>query len=429
MDSLRGIDAFMNSNAEASVSRPQIFTVLAWYLPGYKAGGPIRSIANLVAVLGREFCFRIVTSDRDLGDTSAYPGVETDRWVPVGEANVMYLAPGWRGHLKMMALLRSVDHGTVLYLNGFFGRRYAMLAIFMNWLGLLQTRHLVVAPRGEFSSGALGIKPIRKLVYIAIASRLGLYRQLIWHASTELEAADIRRYFPEASDISILDIMQNIEQQDGRAEQSVLSIAKDIGLISGPANERTRQKRPGQLSVVFVSRISPMKNLLTAVTLLQGVSGDVSFDIYGPAEDMGYWNQCKKAIESLPANIRVEYRGTVEHARVHDVFAEHDLFLFPTLGESYGHVICEALIAGCPVLLSDQTQWRNLEEAGVGWDIPLGENGRFQTAVQQCIDADEEWYAGFVARTREYAEKLIDDPAVVEANRKMFRYASGRENL
>ena len=119
----------------------------------------------------------------------------------------------------------------------------------------------------------------------------------------------------------------------------------------------------------------------------------------------------------------------VEHARVNEVFAEHDLFLFPTLGENFGHVICEALIAGCPVLLSDQTPWRNLEEAGVGWDIPLGENGRFQTAVQQCIDADEEWYAGFVARTGEYAKKLIADPTVVEDNRRMFRYASGGSSL
>src|ERR1017187_6203195 len=138
----------MSSNSEARESRPVIFTVLAGYLPGYKGGGPIRSIANLVAVLGREFCFRIVTSDRDLRETSRYSGVETDCWTRVGEADVMYLAPGWRGCLRMMALLRSVDPDSVLYLNSFFGRRYSMLAIFMNWLGLLQTRCLLVAPRG-----------------------------------------------------------------------------------------------------------------------------------------------------------------------------------------------------------------------------------------------------------------------------------------
>jgi hypothetical protein len=49
--------------------------------------------------------------------------------------------------------------------------------------------------------------------------------------------------------------------------------------------------------------------------------------------------------------------------------------------------------------------------------------------VQQCIDANEEWYAGFVARTGEYAKKLIADPTVVEDNRRMFRYASGGSSL
>jgi hypothetical protein len=45
--------------------------------------------------------------------------------------------------------------------------------------------------------------------------------------------------------------------------------------------------------------------------------------------------------------------------------AEYDLFLFPTLGENYGHVISEALASGCPVVISDQTPWRNLEAEGI----------------------------------------------------------------
>jgi glycosyltransferase involved in cell wall biosynthesis len=124
---------------------------------------------------------------------------------------------------------------------------------------------------------------------------------------------------------------------------------------------------------VFISRISPKKNLLFALRMLQSVLGDISFDIYGPIEDARYWNRCEKAIGTLPPNVRVKYMGMVEHEKVGEVFAEHDLFLFPTLGENYGHVICEALSAGCPVLISDQTPWRHLQEEGAGWDIPLAE--------------------------------------------------------
>jgi glycosyltransferase involved in cell wall biosynthesis len=158
--------------------------------------------------------------------------------------------------------------------------------------------------------------------------------------------------------------------------------------------------------------------------MLQNVLGDVSYDIYGPVEDEEYWSECKRIISTLTPNVRVKYMGMVEHERVREVFADHDLFLFPTLGENYGHVICEALSAGCPVLISDQTPWRDLQEQGVGWDIPLEETERFRAIIQQCVDADEEWYAELVARATEYAKITASDPAIIEENRRMFRHAT-----
>jgi glycosyltransferase involved in cell wall biosynthesis len=126
----------------------------------------------------------------------------------------------------------------------------------------------------------------------------------------------------------------------------------------------------------------------------------------------------------MPPNVRVEYMGVIEHEKVGEVFAGHDLFLFPTLGENYGHVICEALIAGCPVLISDRTPWHNLQKEGAGWDIPLDEPERFHAALQQCVDADEEWYGRLVARAAAYGRMAASDPAVIEENRRMLRFAA-----
>lgn len=36
----------------------KILTLADYYLPGYKAGGPIRTLANMVDMLGDEFKFR-----------------------------------------------------------------------------------------------------------------------------------------------------------------------------------------------------------------------------------------------------------------------------------------------------------------------------------------------------------------------------------
>jgi glycosyltransferase involved in cell wall biosynthesis len=126
---------------------------------------------------------------------------------------------------------------------------------------------------------------------------------------------------------------------------------------------------------------------------------------------------------TLPANTRVRYKGKIEHEGVAQVFAENDLFLFPTLGENYGHVICESLMSGCPVLISDQTPWRNLEAEGIGWDIPLDDAERFRSVLQQCVDGDDEWFAELSQRATHYASKRASDPGILNANRELFQRA------
>ena len=54
---------------------------------------------------------------------------------------------------------------------------------------------VVLAPRGMLGAGALAIKPIKKKVLVA-ARLLGLFRGVRWHASTEVEAGDVRRGLP-----------------------------------------------------------------------------------------------------------------------------------------------------------------------------------------------------------------------------------------
>lgn len=398
--------------------------VLGVYLPGYKAGGPIRSIENLVAALGEEFDFKIITSDRDEGEEAPYPGVVPNRWVRVGGVDVMYVSPGLYGALVLCEKLCSLvdEKNTVLYANSVFNRRFSMLPVLLRWLTLCRPRCLVLAPRGEFSPGALRFKTGRKRLYLTVSKLLRMYGGLIWHASSDFEAADISRQFPRAKYIDIANILS---ASSGRAARRAVEVAtaSDIG---APAKQlgSPRRKKPGQLRVVFLARLARKKNLDGALRMLDGVSGDVTFNIYGPAEDPEYWKECQQLIAALPENIRAQYQGEIPHAAVGQALAEHDLFLFPTFGENYGHTIPEALGAGCPVLISDQTPWRNLEAEGVGWDLPLNDTERYRSVLQQCVDGGDEWYAGLSARARSYAAKRIADPAIIEANRRLFQRAA-----
>src|ERR1051325_1840700 len=129
-------------------NQPTILILLATYLPGYKAGGPVRSIANLVEAFGDEFAFRIITSDRDYRCNSPYRGVSKHQWVRVGKADVMYLPPRCTSVLPMIRAIRQTD-AEVLYINSLFSPLYSVVPMLLRWLRLIHPRTVLLAPRGE----------------------------------------------------------------------------------------------------------------------------------------------------------------------------------------------------------------------------------------------------------------------------------------
>lgn len=149
-------------------------TFVAYYLPGYKSGGPVRTIANMVEHLGDEFDFRVVTKDRDALDTEPYPDVAVNEWNRVGKAQVYYASPDSLTLRKISKLIRKTPHD-VLYLNSFFSSRFTALPLLTRRIGMLPARPVVLAPRGEFSAGALTLKSWKKRPYLLVTRMLGLY--------------------------------------------------------------------------------------------------------------------------------------------------------------------------------------------------------------------------------------------------------------
>lgn len=173
-------------------SKPAILTFVHYYLPGYKSGGPVRTIANMVERLSGELEFHIVTADRDMLDTQPYSDIIVDSWNMVGKARVFYTSPA-RCSLGSIAKLVNDTPHDVLYLNSFFDPVFTVKPLLARRLGLLPKRPTVLAPRGEFSEGALCIKSWKKGFYIKAASLFGLYHDLTWHASSNHELDDIQR--------------------------------------------------------------------------------------------------------------------------------------------------------------------------------------------------------------------------------------------
>lgn len=415
-------DSRLHAINKPSKMKKTVLILYTYYLPGIKAGGPVQSISGLVNGLKDEYIFKIICSDRDAGDRQPYTNEPFGQWYKYGEAQVLRIPPGYGGVLTMINAIRHESYD-IIYINGVWPRVFSMLPMACRRLGILPSKPMILAPRGEFSHGSLSIKNKRKMLYIKISSLLGYYKNMLWHASTHLEEMDIRRIMGNHVDAGIASSFINNVRQNRRNGSGTIVVAKDIHLIAEFRGRARTYKYEGQLRIAFVSRISPEKNLLYALRVLHGLTGNVSFNIYGPMGDEVYWNKCEEVIGRLPCNIQVKYMGVIEHERVAEVFAENHLLLLPTLGENYSHVICEALCAGCPVLISDRTPWQNLEEKGIGWDIPLEKEEQFSKILQLCVDYNEESYKVLVARASEYGKMAVSDPAVIDENRRMLEYA------
>jgi glycosyltransferase involved in cell wall biosynthesis len=194
---------------------------------------------------------------------------------------------------------------------------------------------------------------------------------------------------------------------------------KNIPNMSGGISFQLSSDDAG-LRIVFLSRISREKNLDYALRILKKVKVKVVFDIYGPAENTIYWKECQELISQLPANVMVSYLGRVDANEVINIFSRYDLFLFPTGGEAYGHVIAECLTAGTPVLISTETPWRNMQDDGLGWDIDLTREDSFIEVIEKfaLLNHDERLKQRSKIKTK-IVERLFD-PKILEANRQLF---------
>jgi glycosyltransferase involved in cell wall biosynthesis len=370
-----------------------------YYLPSFKGGGPIQSIRNLVDNFGEKIDFYILAADRDLDDKKPFSNVVVDEWIRVEKALVYYTDTRILNWRKLKTIIKNIDFD-IIYLNSFFAFKDSMIPIFLHKINSISTSRIILAPRGQFSKGALGLKSWKKKSFVAIAKFLKLYKNIDWHATTEIEKRDIESIFGYRTRVHV-------------ANNLTLNYEKY-------KFDKTLSKQQGEIKLVYIARIHPMKNLLQTLKILQKIEGKVKFSIYGPIEDKAYWDKCQNEISKLNENIEANYFGLIANDKVNEIYQEHHVAILMTLGENFGHSITEALIGGCPVIISDRTPWRNLVEFNVGYDIPLDNDGDIVSAISHYIEMDNLNYEVSSKKAFDYAKTKSNTDENINSYLKMF---------
>lgn len=340
----------------------KILIIMSGFFPGKKYGGPPVSVDNFCSLMMNDECY-IVTHDHDMGEKIAYPNITNNVWIDRDNCKVMYLSDEKYCKKTFLNIIKELRPDR-FYLQGLFQSCILPCLLIAKKMDI----KVVLAPRGELCVGALK-KKYKKLPYIAFLRINGLLKNVIYQSTSAEETDAIIKYLGvKAETINFLTNIPSIPSQ----------------------NFNRKTKEVGQAKFVFLSRIHPKKNLLSAINYFQKVEGDVIFDIYGSLEDESYWKECQKAIKNLPDNVSVNYCGLLSHDEVHSVFSKYNAFLFPTFSENYGHVIAESLSVGTPVIISNQTPWNGVNEAKAGWAFPLEDVENFVKVIQNIINWNKE---------------------------------------
>ncbi len=377
--------------------KKHILVFIDWFLPAYKAGGQIPSVYNIIKLLSNEVDFSIVTSNSDEGD-SPFKNLIFNKWTTNFGIRIIYISPENQNYSFLTHLIDN-EIFDAAYFNSFFSFRFTTLPIYIVKNNRPCSK-IILAPRGMLGKEALAIKPFKKQLFISLARFFNFYKNISWHASSELESNEIKAILGQhtqniktAIDISILPEMETVE----------------------------KEKEINSLKVFYLSRITDKKNLLGAIEILQELhKGDIQFDIIGPIGNNEYWEKCQKAINNLPENIKTNYLGAIPNYELAEILRKYHVFLFPTLNENYGHVIAESLAAACPVILSERTPWQDLEENNAGWVIKIENKQGFVEKLESMLTLDKLSYNQLANNALNYIHKKITDSSIIQDNKAIF---------
>ena len=382
------------------MTRKKVLITIDWFLPGTKSGGPVRSYANLIEHFKRDFDFYVITRDTDYCETIPYEQIQQNAWNGYNENTyIFYLSKENLNFKKIKEVYFSKSFDIVL-INGIYSWYFSILPLFLFKNKRVKT---IVSPRGMLNSQAFSVKLKKKKIFLFLAKLLGLYDGVIFHATNQTESECIKNEL---------------------GNKSTVIVAPNLPRLTISRNRKNANKKEGILNLVSIARISKEKGTLEALKGILEYSSrnesKIKFDLFGTIYNKEYWQQCEKIIKTLPNHVEISYKGSVESNKVPSLLENYDFLLMPSEGENFGHSILEAFSVGLPVIISDNTPWKNLEEKKVGWDISLNNSQNLQNVLEIAINMDQILYDKWSLNAFNLATEYYDNEEVIIANRVLL---------
>lgn len=350
--------------------------------PGENYGGPVVSIRNFIRVFSNRYEIFVVAKNHDLNINNTYKNI-IPGWNQVENSKVIYFADTEidKVHIKNVICQVNPD---IIYLNGLYQARFVLPVLYLSKrLG----KKILLATHGELMPNAIKEKRVKKLLYIYFIKFFLLTKNIYFQGTSIIECNMIKKYF--TNDRKSLFYLPHIIELPNITY-------KDVKKISG------------ELKLVYIARIHPIKNLSFALECLSDINGKVDFSIYGPIEDIKYWNKCKNIICKMPSNIVINYYGIAKRKDIYNILTKNDAMILPTKTENYCYSIVEAIFSDCIVLTSNNTPWSDINDYKSGWAIDLKNRKAFIEALELLINMNNEEYTKILSNNHKYIKEKFN---------------------
>lgn len=373
-----------------------------YFYPGFKAGGPIQSLVNLIQLLNKNYSIYVLTSAFDLNEIIAYENIKNNDWnfvmLPGANCsiNVWYADKKGQNYKTIKTLIADLKPD-IIYINSMYSLQF-MLFPLLAINNLNYPTKAIICPRGMLQNGALQVKPLKKKIFLKGLRLSGLVSKISWHATNEEEKKDISYQFLKSQQITIA--------------HNVPKIPYDKAV--------NNNKQIGKLNLIYLSLISEKKNLhLLLRGLLQSDNG-VSLDIYGPIKDEKYWDQeCEPLLDFLKG--RVFYKGNIEPINVQNKILEYDALILLTKGENFGHALYESLSVGRPIITSCFTPWNNLEENEAGWNVDIQQIETITSLLNSIVKIDNNTFQKYCEGAHNLAKEYYYNQNFKDSYSEVFK--------
>jgi glycosyltransferase involved in cell wall biosynthesis len=159
------------------------------------------------------------------------------------------------------------------------------------------------------------------------------------------------------------------------------------------SDEYAEDSKPAPKVLLYVGRFSPEKNLAFLLRAFGQVGQDpgnprMVLDLvgYGPLE-----TRLRKLADELGVSSLVRFRGKFPQAELPSVYRSADAFILPSVAETWGLVVNEAMLCGLPVLVSTQCGCAaDLVQPNTGWTFSPWDEARLVTLLKNLTEMPRE---------------------------------------